>query len=513
MEARAVRRLHVIGVTLFAALMAILAGGGAWVGHYLLADRDRIFLAALAQTTTTYLAHDIADHQTMLGMLVLSLAADPRVAAAFAARDRGQLMSMSQPVLKGSRDQPAVDHVCFILPDHRVLLRGHAPDIVSDVVTRDSLARAERDNGVAGGIETGYSGDLMLRVVAPVQNSDGTRIGFVEAAIDMTDLVASLGEAIGGDLVLLVDKDAIDPAVRQRMRTLSVPRPGWAVVTGQSAALSPEGLAFLEAHPSPQRIVSEFVPGQDRRMGFVLMPLPGALHTPAWLMVTRDFSTERRLAKETVGVVVPAGIAVAALLVGLVHLVLRRIERIVLEAEERRDHYQRLADRDSLTGCLCRREFDRLIATELGLAQDRGTSVGLLMLDLDHFKRINDTRGHVVGDEVLKVVVAAVQDNVRPNDHLARFGGEEFCLIVPGATPVILDSLGVRLLDAVRAVGVALPCGGIQPVTVSIGMALSAPDSTVCSLISQADQALYRAKRNGRDQVVPAWVPEPDFTI
>ena len=124
----------------------------------------------------------------------------------------------------------------------------------------------------------------------------------------------------------------------------------------------------------------------------------------------------------------------------------------------------------------------------------------LLVIDIDHFKRINDSHGHEVGDAVLRQVVNAVQARKRRNDLLFRLGGEEFVLLLPGATLAqaqqIAEDLRQRLAQAVLLPG--------QPVTVSIGVSALQPRQTAEAWVKRADAALYQAKRGGLNRVVLA---------
>ncbi|MEP6697813.1 MAG: GGDEF domain-containing protein [Pseudonocardiales bacterium] len=157
-----------------------------------------------------------------------------------------------------------------------------------------------------------------------------------------------------------------------------------------------------------------------------------------------------------------------------------------------------LADTDVLTGLSNRGVFDRRLAMELERALRQGTPVGLLIADIDRFKRINDEQGHPAGDAVLREVGELFAEDLRGFDVAARYGGEEFAFILPGCPHAELASRAERLRMRVKTRQFA----GL-PITLSIGAASSPPAPlTADGLIAAADQALYRAKRGGRDQVV-----------
>jgi diguanylate cyclase (GGDEF)-like protein len=157
---------------------------------------------------------------------------------------------------------------------------------------------------------------------------------------------------------------------------------------------------------------------------------------------------------------------------------------------------------DSLTGLPNRRYFDEFVGL---LAQRRraGDAVGILMIDIDRFKALNDRHGHATGDAVLRAVGRAIVGAVREDDVPARFGGEEFVVLLRNPVAGVAVEVGERIRAAIR--GLDLRRLGVQRVSVSIGVAVAAgPDEPIEDLIETADRALYRAKRAGRDRVVAA---------
>ena len=160
------------------------------------------------------------------------------------------------------------------------------------------------------------------------------------------------------------------------------------------------------------------------------------------------------------------------------------------------------ASTDPLTGLPNRRYFDEFVGL---LAQRRraGDAVGVLMVDIDRFKALNDTHGHATGDEVLRGVASAIVSAVREDDVPARFGGEEFVVLLRNPGPGVAVEVGERIRGAVR--GLDLSELGVPPISVSIGVAVAHdPNESVDALIRTADAALYDAKRGGRDRVVAA---------
>jgi diguanylate cyclase (GGDEF)-like protein len=160
------------------------------------------------------------------------------------------------------------------------------------------------------------------------------------------------------------------------------------------------------------------------------------------------------------------------------------------------------ASTDPLTGLPNRRYFDEFVGL-LAHRRRAGDAVGILMVDIDRFKALNDRHGHATGDEVLRGVASAIVSAVREDDVPARFGGEEFVVLLRNPGPGVAVEVGERIRAAVR--GLDLRPYGVPPVSVSIGVAVATgPDEEVATLIEDADRALYSAKRRGRDRVVAA---------
>jgi diguanylate cyclase (GGDEF)-like protein len=168
---------------------------------------------------------------------------------------------------------------------------------------------------------------------------------------------------------------------------------------------------------------------------------------------------------------------------------------------------QELASHDDLTGAFNRRHFMELLVDERERSHRTQQPYSVALFDLDHFKSINDRFGHAAGDAVLRDFCTLVQAHMRVTDRFARWGGEEFVLLMPVTTPVVSASLAVERIRGAVAAHVWSDTRALPPdlrVTVSAGVATCVPGEAVEALIARADAALYRAKKAGRNCFVMA---------
>lgn len=157
--------------------------------------------------------------------------------------------------------------------------------------------------------------------------------------------------------------------------------------------------------------------------------------------------------------------------------------------------------KDSLTGAYNRRYLDTHLASQLGSRAAVGKPTSIVMLDIDHFKRTNDTHGHAAGDDVLRQLLPRVTDSLRDFDTVARYGGEEFVVVLSGVGIQKAENVAERLREQIAAQ--PFKSGDLSiPVTISAGVAEGRHGEDATDLLMRADAALYRAKKEGRNMVV-----------
>lgn len=187
----------------------------------------------------------------------------------------------------------------------------------------------------------------------------------------------------------------------------------------------------------------------------------------------------------------------------------RRILDLQASMREVQRQLHELASRDGLTGVLNRRALEERLTEAFHFFQRRGPQLSIAMLDLDHFKHINDTYGHQAGDDVLKEAARRVNDVVREYDAIGRYGGEEFMVLLPDTPSEEASLIAERIRSAIAHTAITTRDGGSIDVTVSVGVATIGHgfQGHLKDVIEAADAALYRAKRAGRNRVERAVGP------
>lgn len=225
------------------------------------------------------------------------------------------------------------------------------------------------------------------------------------------------------------------------------------------------------------------------------------------LMESRDWSFEGR-------VILPSGElrwwrgVASPLLTGTEELLLNGVMVDITRQKQLEQELRILATTDFLTGALNRRAFmDGL--NRAAARFERGHGIfSVLIADIDHFKKINDSHGHAIGDEALKAFMAAAKAALRKEDVLGRLGGEEFAVILAGDDALRARDVAERLREAIGAIRLPLPEGGILRFTVSIGVTDWRTGDNPDTVLARADDALYRAKQSGRNRVILAGAEE-----
>jgi diguanylate cyclase (GGDEF)-like protein len=190
---------------------------------------------------------------------------------------------------------------------------------------------------------------------------------------------------------------------------------------------------------------------------------------------------------------------------------LAAIASVCLENVANNERLKHIGLTDALTGVHNRRYFEQRLREEVDRALRKGSALSCLLVDLDHFKQVNDLHGHLIGDVVLREVAEQVKDQLRLSDAMARYGGEEFAILLVQTQATTARAIAERIRERIAAQNFRLPDGAKLEVTLSIGIATLLEemrgvdvDARARDLVGRADHALYTAKRSGRNRVCAA---------
>ncbi|MEE4277718.1 MAG: diguanylate cyclase, partial [Halieaceae bacterium] len=416
-------------------------------------------------------------------------------------------------------------------PGSTSFLRVHRPERFGDNMdeVRYTVVDTNREQTPRSGFETGrvYSG---LRGVVPVfarepESGDRVYAGALETGTSFEQVIGIIRENYNVDMAVLLS----EAHVRRNMWPEAVERQfqlamdfcscvieastdadaGRVVEAAASAGLwtkeQDRGLVRLAEKP----ILFVSKPLRDYR-GSVDPSLPDVGRIVFWSDASRLVGPIYAARRFNLLFGIAAYVMVEILLLLGIRVATRRLEQEVEERTEevrrQKTELERLAVEDGLTGALNRRGFERQVREALSRARRTKESVSLLMMDIDFFKRINDSHGHEVGDRALVAVTGAIRSQLRDYDLLGRIGGEEFAVLLPNTS--LDDGLRAaeRILAAVRGRDIVLSDGKALHCTVSIGVSAAQGDavSTLDELLRPADEALYRAKGEGRNRVLMA---------
>jgi len=318
----------------------------------------------------------------------------------------------------------------------------------------------------------------------------------------------TFANVVGNTLLTMAGVLLVNTA--KRMRGLAEPRLPWLLVpliavvslvwTVVTTALI-AGLLFWAAY-----IVGRDPPLDARRAHRIAAMTIGGY---AAVLAIRSVLTLYR--EQRAGILQPTAYDVLSLLAFQAFAVSATLGLMWIEIQRLEGELKRLAAHDSLTGLLTRRAFLDQFERDVSRSRRSGEPFALALLDLDHFKQLNDGHGHPFGDEILRRTAQRLRSGVRTHDVLGRYGGEEFALLMPG-----LDKeAGVRAAERVRGYVEALELEHDDVwlrLTISAGVAAFPQDGADWeSLLTAADVALYEAKASGRNRVVPARSPAPPF--
>lgn len=440
--------------------------------------------------------------QTIIGMLEK----DKLLHAALARGDRAALLEESGPLFTDLQKSFGVTHLYFTRPDRVNLLRVHQPELHGDVIERFTTREAQRTGAQAQGLELGPLGTFTLRLVAP-WHADAQKkelIGFVELGVELVQALQDVRDDLGVQSFLLIRKQLLQREPWESGMKALGRTPDWdrfpdVVLSAQEPPTMPDLLA--EKIGSGKMIDSDpaLVFGRASYHAIALALRDAAGVDVGRLVFLVNMSREADRARRAVLASGLVALLVGGALLGFFYWL---VGRIGAQFEKQRHLLTELAMRDGLTQLFNHRTFYALLEKEVARTQRYEIPLSVLMLDIDRFKHVNDSYGHVAGDRILAELGQVISQQVRQLDSVCRYGGEEITVILPETGAEEAMQMAERIRCAIEQHRFDIGHGRNTGITVSLGVAsLAAQQTTAEKLVAMADQALYAAKEGGRNRV------------
>ncbi len=488
-------------ITLFFSVMVIIAT--VYFREYQTIESD---VLQLQSTTSNLYQNSIQQNAKSLQIVLDVLKRDRELISALATQDRKRLLQRSATIYEDINRHYGVTHFYFTGPDCVNLLRVHKPEKYGDTISRRTTLTAQKGGIDAYGVELGPLGTLTLRYVQPwYEEQTQELLGFVELGMEVDQTFNAIRELFGLNLFLLINKQYLNKSGwEEGMRTFGRV-PDWGrfsqtVISVPGNQLMPEALSARIKKTDFNKHESAFKVQLGLDQYAIFQPLQDVSGQIVGTMVMLvDISQLTKQVRKSVIIGSVALIVAATILLLFFYWFVGRIgERMACNEFQ----LQKMATQDGLTGLYNRRQFDLMLEDSIDLYTRYNKPVSLLMIDIDHFKQVNDTHGHPAGDAVLVELAKRMTRQTRAIDRVFRYGGEEFTVLLPETNSPSATIFAQRLCKMMASEQWDLGNGTQISLTISIGIA-SCPDhaNTSQALLAAADKALYVAKQTGRNRV------------
>ena len=462
-------------------------------------------LIELHSTAKKLFENSIKQNAKSLQTIMDGLITDRELISALVSQDRTRLLQLSAPIYENFNRHYGITHFYFSSPERINILRVHKPEKYGDTINRQTTLMGEQDGEDHYGIELGPMGTLTLRYVKPWYEGNTHRlIGYVELGMEVDTTIDSLRSLLELDVFVLVNKRYLERNGWEEGLQTFDHKANWdrfrqVVLAINSNHTIPTALSTLinalDFNTPVPHITHQHMASSQRA---IFIPFKDVFGRPIGCMaIIKDTSHSSRHVQETV--LIGTGLLLFGSLIAVI-FIYWFVGRVAERMGRNEISLQQLATHDGLTGLLNRRQLDLALDSSILQYTRYGRIFSLLMIDIDHFKQINDQYGHPEGDAVLVEIGMRLTQHARAIDSVYRYGGEEFSVLLPEADSSSATLFAQRLCEIIAEEQISLACGTKITITVSIGIA-SFPihaDSEK-SLIQAADSSLYKAKEAGRN--------------
>ena len=495
-----VQFLTPIAVTLVFAVSVIM--GTVYVHESQTLESD---LAQLQSNANGLYQNNLKQNAKALQTIMDVLNSDEELITALTLRDRQRLLKRASSLYKDMNRHYNITHFYFTDTDRVNLLRVHKPAKFGDTINRQTTITAQTEGLDAYGVELGPLGTLTLRYVQPWYDKQSQElVGYVELGMEVDQTVHSISSLLGIDTFVLINKQYLDQAGWEDGIKTFGGGANWnhfsqVVVSIHGGQSLPEALSETIADINFKQYSSDFKRKLAQgEMYAIFQPIKDVTGRDVGHLVMLLDTTE--IYKHMKESVIIGSIALTLSAIVLMIFFYWLVGRIGLRMVENEIKLEQMATHDSLTGLFNRRQFNLMLEDAIERHTRYLRPISLLMIDIDFFKNVNDTHGHLVGDSVLIELANRLTQQVRKSDRVCRYGGEEFIVLMPETDSESAEIFAHRLCKTIGAAPLVLEDGTTLTVTVSIGIS-SYMENTGSSLalVDAADHALYTAKESGRN--------------
>lgn len=448
--------------------------------------------------------YNVDSDSSAIRAIMSGLKLNKELSSLFEIGNRDTILEYAAPLYKELNHDYNITHMYFTGLDRVNILRVHAPNRYGDIIHRITTINAQKSKEISHGVELGALGTLTLRVVSPWYSNEGELIGYLELGMEVDHIIDRLEKLFGYDVDLFIQKKYLkEKSWKEGMRVLNR-RIEWEqfdllVATKQLA--NPIFQSFITEKERNKTSFEGDIQSydiNDSTYWLLSVPIADAQgRNVANMLMLADTTFEANVVQRTIITVGTIIFLLAGILLTFFTKQLNKVSRHIKHDE---NLLKQMATRDSLTGLYTRRIFNDQLSAEITFSKRYNTVTSLILLDIDHFKQVNDTYGHSVGDAVLCELSDRILLATRETDLTCRFGGEEFAVLAKNTSTKEAETLAERIRIAIELPFFEIGEGRSIPVTVSSGIA-SYPSHADhgAGLIVAADGALYTAKKEGRN--------------
>jgi len=450
-------------------------------------------------------AHDVLEkfistEVSMLEAAIESIAVNRELTKQFLAGDREQLLDNTQILYHILKQKHNVTHFYFHNLDKTNFLRVHHPSRYGDQIDRYTLKKAIATRQVASGPELGPLGTYTLRVVKPWLH-ESQIIGYLELGVEVDHLFSELHKLTGTDLAIFLDKTYLDREQWLNDKDFLGHERNWEqfpdyILVSNYGEIKDK---WLQGPDSSQSSSFFFLKENNLVESFPLLDVSN--RNVGRMILKIDVSDIR---KEAIKLAIIGTCIIFLGLFSVISILLRysrMVEKKLNNETIAKDFYLKRSKHDGLTKLFNQKEFYSILALEFGMAAKNETHLSLVMVDIDHFKRVNDQHGHRIGDCVLKNIATILSSLMRENDFLARYGGEEFTIILTSTEKEEACIIAERFRKVISEQNIRCNSKTLK-VTASFGVASFPKDaSSYQTLVEASDNSMYQAKKKGRNRV------------